>query len=136
MTPDILRLIIQFAMMYHVDPYIVESVIQVESSWNTKASGMYGEVGLMQLYPKYFNQPVAYLKKDENNIRLGVQHLAKMKKECPHKTDNTWIICYNLGVVGAAKIKYPKKFPYYKKVMFFYKKRIERDKHEVENRSL
>ena len=40
--------------------------------------------------------------------------------KCKYKLEKTFVVCYNLGIAGARKIKYPTKFPYYKKVMLAY----------------
>jgi hypothetical protein len=117
MTVTILSLVLQFSMLYNVDPHLVMAVIETESNFNVQAVGAKGEVGLMQLMPSSFPQ---FKKKDlfkpELNIALGIKHLADMKTECKHKLDKTFIVCYNLGAPKGNKIKHPKLFAYYKKV--------------------
>jgi soluble lytic murein transglycosylase-like protein len=97
--------------MYNVDPIVTLSVIQRESNFNSNSIGMHGEVGLMQLLPKYFDYKG--LKTNEVNIRLGVKHLSMMQKNCKHQQDLTWLVCYNRGLVGGAKLSKPTHDEYY-----------------------
>ena len=122
MTVALLSLILHYSYLYHVDPYLVESVITVESGWDKNAVGPVGEIGLMQLNPRYFHYPPASLKASELNIKLGIQHLAKMKRECPFKQHNAYVVCYNLGVTGAARLRNPYHFIYYRQVQSVYRK--------------
>ena len=128
MTSTILGYILLYSSLYHVDPDMVKAVVQVESRGRSDKIGAAGEVGMMQLMPLYFRYDVSKLKKPRLNISLGVRHLADMQKRCSHQVDQTWIICYNLGVAGAKKIKHPKKFPYYRDVMSEYE-RIKREEY-------
>lgn len=133
MSNLILSYILLYSSMYSVDPLLVRAVIEVESRGNIHQTGAAGEIGLMQLLPESF--PHLNHKKLENpklNIQMGVKYLAEMKKYCPHQEDMTWLVCYNAGVGGASKFKFPKKFVYYKKVM----KEYERLKHETEDFSV
>lgn len=118
----ILQFVIMYSAMYGVDPTLVMSVIQQESSFRPAAVGQAGEIGLMQLMPQYFPVPRKKLFDPKTNIELGVKHLAEMRKQCVHKADNTYLVCYNLGVEKGNSIRYPKLFPYYKKVMANYAK--------------
>ena len=118
MSALIISLILQYSDQYNIDPVLVAAVIQNESSFNTKAVGPVGEVGLMQLRPEYFPQySKQQLFNPKVNIRLGVEHLSRIKMSCKHQDKNTWIVCYNTGIAGGNKIKHPELFPYYKKVM-------------------
>lgn len=124
MTPSLLAFILLFSIENEIEPELVMSIIETESSFNQYAVGLpEGSIGYMQLNPKWYKQ---YSKKElldtETNIRLGVAHLAAAKKDCKFKKKNTWVICYNTGVTGATKIKYPLKNKYYKKVMKHYTK--------------
>lgn len=101
-----------------MDPALISAVIKTESNFNSDLVGMHGERGLMQLLPSSFpNTSINKLKDIRTNVKLGVEYLAKMKKSCVHKVNKTWVVCYNVGVGGARKIKHPTKFPYYIKVM-------------------
>lgn len=117
----ILSLILRYAGAYHVSPELAISIVQYESSFKVSAVGKAGEVGLFQLLPSTFP---AYTKAElfdpETNIKLGIQYLAEAKENCPHREDYTYLLCFNMGNVRAKKVKYPKKFPYYKNVMRIY----------------
>lgn len=123
MTAALLAIIAQYSLMYNVEPRLVVAIVQAESAFNEKAVGKAGEIGLMQLMPEFFpGYTEEQLYQPEINIRLGVEHLAKSMRECRHKLDNTWIVCYNLGVKGGSKVRHPKKWKYYKRVMSAYAK--------------
>lgn len=121
MTTAILTWILYYCSIYKVDPVLVRSMIQVESSGDSSKVGDLGEIGLLQLRPEYFGKG---LKDPKHNIEAGVKHLAYLQDHCIHKTDETFIICYNVGIAGAKKIKNPKKFIYYKNVMKEYKRLV------------
>lgn len=114
----ILILIAMFAQERKLPANLVHAVVLTESSCRVDAVGPYGEIGLMQLRPRYFKP---YTKKQLfnpiNNIALGTKHLKYMKNNCPHQKNYTWVVCYNTGVRGSKDIKHPKKHPYYRKVM-------------------
>lgn len=94
---------------YKINRKIVLSIIQVESSGRPMATGSAGEIGLMQLHPRWF-PTASYNIRD--NIEMGVKHLAFWKKYCPNKVDMSWVICYN---IGRRKANNYKTHPYYKK---------------------
>jgi len=118
MTQLILGYILYYSSLYRMDPLLVRAVIEVESRGIMTTKGKAGEVGFMQLLPSSF--PNKKLSDPKTNIRLGVSYLAKVRDQCPHQEDYTWLVCYNAGPYGGAKIKYPKLFPYYKLVMAEY----------------
>ena len=119
MTESILYWAVLWGSIYNVDPSLVLSVIQVESDYKADAIGAHGEVGLMQLRPKFFGKKKDLLN-PEINIKLGVEHLAKMKIQCKHKVDRLYVVCFNAGVNNGSKIKKPRDFQYYKKIMKAY----------------
>jgi hypothetical protein len=134
----VMQLITTYSMIYGVDPTLAAAVISHESKFNTEAVGDLGELGLMQLRPEFFSAgckgrvgaktaPNAVpcgkeLFRPEVNIRVGIRNLARLQKACKHKSNGTYIVCHNLGVVGGGRIKDPKKFVYYTKVMAEYAK--------------
>lgn len=107
-------LIFKYASIFGIDPYLAMSIVKVESSFVPTVIGTKGEIGLFQIRPEYVNYTRKQLFNIETNIKVGISILSKKKKLCPHKE---YIVCYNVGVTGAKKIKNPKEFPYYKKVM-------------------
>lgn len=113
----IIKLITMYSLAYNIDPSIAISVCAVESGFNTNAIGITNDLGLFQLNPKSFPQ---YNKKQlldpKLNIKLGIKYLAKMKKECNYKGDVNWLICYNMGIRGAQKIRQPASNSYIKKI--------------------
>lgn len=118
----IIAFITYYANVYGVDPQLAVSVARVESSLNPNAKGSAGEIGLFQIKPS----SVPHVRPEDLfdpaiNAREGVKYLAWNKKYCNHKEDKTFLVCYNYGIENAKKVKHPKLFPYYKKVMGYYK---------------
>lgn len=105
-----------------IDPQVALAVADVESKFNVNAVGQLNEQGLYQIMPGFSKYTVKQLKDPIINIREGMRMLKYAKDNCKHKEDKTWVICYNLGVSGGAKIKLPKQFIYYKKIMASKKK--------------
>jgi len=101
---------------YNVDPQLILAIIEVESSFNPSATGKLGEVGLMQLHPKYHQ--ASYNEKE--NITQGTKVLSRMRLDCPYKATYLWVNCYNRGIKNT--LKNPAEFPYYKKVMNAYER--------------
>lgn len=122
MDGALISLIMSMAVEYNMDPKLIQAVIQVESKGNVKAVGEKGEIGLMQVMPANFKH---IRKQDmfdpEVNLLLGISLLIDSRTRCNHKVDNTWLLCYNLGVKKARNIKYPKQFHYYTEVMKEYR---------------
>jgi soluble lytic murein transglycosylase-like protein len=110
-----------YSSIYGIDPRLVQSIVQYESKYNPNAIGAQGEIGLMQIMPSTAKVKRKDLFDPNTNILEGVKYLSQMKEQCKHKEDNTFLVCYNLGVSGGSKIKHPKKFKYYKEVMKIYR---------------
>lgn len=111
------QMIVFYSNIYGVDPEVALAVAQVESNLNPSAISPTNDYGLFQLnrrsFPEYSTDELL----DPNkNIILGIQYLAKMQKECSHKDDINWLVCYNGGKEFAKKVKHPQLFPYVKKV--------------------
>lgn len=117
MNSLIISLIMTLAPHFNIKPEVALSVAKVESSLNPNAIGPLKEVGVFQVRPEYSRYSAKELLNPVINITEGLRILAKAKRRCKHQVDRAWLVCYNLGVVGGSRIKYPKKFPYYVKVM-------------------
>jgi hypothetical protein len=104
-----------------IDPNLVHALVKHESNYNPNAIGLVGEVGLLQIRPEYVPETPEQLKDPCTNLKRGIQLLKHARRYCKHQEDETWINCYNLGITGAEKVKYPKLFPYYKAVMANYR---------------
>jgi soluble lytic murein transglycosylase-like protein len=99
------------AKKHRVDPALVLAIMKVESNFNPDARGSVGEVGLMQLHPRFH---AVYPGEIERNIDTGVAYLARLKTLCKKDYGDAWFVCYNTG--ANRRIKAPYQFPYYKKV--------------------
>lgn len=117
----ILALVTSLSREHGLDPREVSAIIHVESSWNPAARGSLGEIGLLQLRPEFFDVRSGGSPLDvEHNLRIGIAHLASIKRRCPHKEQLSWAICHNVGVRGAFRIKNPTEFVYVRKVQEAY----------------
>ncbi|HHY03868.1 MAG TPA: lytic transglycosylase domain-containing protein [Thermoanaerobacterales bacterium] len=84
-------LIIKYSQEYDIDPYLLASVIKVESGFSPEVISKKGATGLMQLMPetaKWAAQKMGIedftidqLKKPEVNIKIGTWYLAKLFEE-------------------------------------------------------
>ena len=117
MNELIIALIYTLSPQFNINPDLAFAVSKVESSLNPNAIGPVGEVGLFQVRPEYSKYTAKQLKDPKINIKEGLRILSEAKLKCKHKEDKTWVNCYNLGLYGGSKIKHPKLFPYYVKVM-------------------
>ncbi len=116
-TNDTVVAILEYSAAHEIDPLLVTAVIRVESKFDPKAVGSSGEIGLMQLHPKWFPKVSFNIRQ---NIAMGVQHLAWSRKHCPNQEGHTWVTCYNNGVNRSPK--HPTQHPYYKAVTSEYTK--------------
>lgn len=110
--------ILFYSFMSGIDPALTQAVIKVESNGNPYAlSPDKMDGGLMQIRIKYVPETKLQLFQSCTNVQRGVLILKNAKDKCKLCIDKTWVIGYNLGIAGAKRIKHPKKFPYYKKIM-------------------
>lgn len=117
MNMVLLSLILQYSAIYGVDPLLAVSVAQVESGFNVNCVSATHDYGLYQLNAATFRRyTTKQLMDPELNIKLGIQYLAEVRDESAHQKGYEWVINYNLGTVKGNKVRYPKLFPYYKKV--------------------
>lgn len=116
-TETIIQLIIAYSMQFGIDPQTALAVAKVESNFKPAAIGSVGEVGLFQVRPQYSKYSKEQLKNPHLNIREGLRMLKFAKQNCLHKQNKTWLVCYNMGVNAAKRVKHPHLFPYYKKVL-------------------
>ncbi len=83
---------------YHICPELLEAVIETESGGNPDAVGDLGEIGLMQVYPKYHMNRAEHLKvynlfDPKGNILVGADYLAELFQE--HEDIGTALMIYN-----------------------------------------
>jgi membrane-bound lytic murein transglycosylase MltF len=116
----ILILIQMYSSLYGMDPLLVQAIVKKESHYNPAIIGAAGEVGLMQLLPSTVGLPGKALLDPETNIREGVKYLSLMRQRCKWKENNEFIVCFNLGEGGGAKVKHPEQWSYYREVMRIY----------------
>lgn len=116
-TALLIQLITVSALIEGIEPSVALSIAKVESNYNMAATGSLGEIGAMQILPSSSKYTVQELRSPLINIKEGLRLLKLAKDKCKHQIDRTYVICFNAGITGGNKIKYPLLFPYYKKVM-------------------
>lgn len=122
-TITVIQMIITISNSMGFDPSMALAIAQTESNLNVNAVGTLDDLGLFQLrarsYPNYTKEE---LLNPIINTQLAIKHLLKVKENCIHRNNNDWLTCYNVGLAGAKKIKYPSIFPYTLKVSQNYNK--------------
>lgn len=107
-----------WSLVNGIHPDITNAVIKVESRGNVMATGRsHQERGLMQIREKFVPETSLQLYNPCTNIMVGTRLLREAKRNCKHFIESSWLVCFNVGQYGARKIKHPRKFPYYTKVM-------------------
>lgn len=115
--PKLVSEIIEVVSAKHnIDPLLVKAIIVVESRGNPYMIGSQGEVGLMQIHPRWHRNVTAEIR---GNIELGVSYLAHVRERCRDRYPGlTWLVCYNNG--PNRTVEDPANTKYYKKVMTVY----------------
>ncbi len=99
------ELVEKTAKKYGIDPLLVHSVIQVESSYNPFAVSEKGAEGLMQLIPATARRfGVANPFDPEQNIDAGVRYLKYLKDL--FQDDRLALAAYNAGEGAVARYKW------------------------------
>ncbi len=118
------------------DPYFVMAVISGESSFNPRAIGPVGEIGLMQIRSstgKWMAEKIGMkwkgdstLRNPVENIRLGTAYLAWLRLKFP-KNSQHYLAAYNMGAKSVKNALnrniQPKDYPRHvmKRYLAFYK---------------
>lgn len=103
---DLSSTLLQEAEKYEVDPVFVLAVIITESSFNPKARGQFGEIGLMQIKPdtaqwiakKYrlaWEGPKT-LENPANNVKIGMAYFNYLRSKFDGHA-NKYVSAYNMG---------------------------------------
>ena len=84
--------------IYQICPELLEAVIEEESNGDPDAVGELGEIGLMQIYPKYHRIRAEHLKvynlfDPEGNILVGADYLAELFEL--YEDPGTVLMAYN-----------------------------------------
>jgi soluble lytic murein transglycosylase len=106
LAPQITKTLIEEAVRNNLDPVFVMAVIETESSFNPKAKGSFGEIGLMQLKPdtaawiaKKSNIPFKGAKSLEYpslNIQIGVAYMTYLRDTFGGSAFK-YVSAYNMG---------------------------------------
>jgi len=106
-----------YSALNGIDTTMSFQIARLESNMNPLAISKTNDGGLFQLNQKVyrFHNPDWRFKIDINTA-LAMNTLSKLKTKCSHKIKNGYVLCYNLGISGAKKIKNPITHTYYKKL--------------------
>lgn len=74
-------IVLKYCSQYNVDPLRVATIMFYENSWRQKPLGDLGEVGPMQVMPKYFKK-VFGLETLDSQIHAGIFHLKTSRDKC------------------------------------------------------
>lgn len=99
------------AIEHGVNPDLAVAIAEVESELNERAVGALGEIGLFQLRPEYHRVVKGNTRQ---NIEAAMAYLADLQRTCSSYGD-AYFVCFNYGT--ARRLRYPKLYPYYLKVM-------------------
>ena len=117
-TPEVLSLVKKYSTKYQVNPHLILAIIKVESNFNHLKIGELGEIGLMQLRPRFHAGDLFSI---EHNIRSGTKYLKSCHRYCSIKYPSNWFVCYNIGPFRSSNLRSPSEFPYVIKVKAAYK---------------
>lgn len=109
------------ALFYGIDPHLALSVAIKESNLNPNSIGKKGDIGLFQVRYRFVSETKEELLNPEVNAKAGVRILKQSKRQCHLKKNNQWLICYNRGVSGAKRLKYPELDEYHLEINKIYK---------------
>lgn len=115
-------LITLYSAFYGINLDLSFQMARIESNMNPLAVSTTNDGGLYQLnrrYHKFHNPDLIF--DSTHNISTALFTLSKLKNECKHKTHDTYVLCYNMGITGAKKIKHPFKHSYYKKTNLYWR---------------
>ncbi len=124
MSEKIAYSISKYAVTNELDARLLAAVVATESRFNAKAVGGVGELGLMQIRPEFHLLQIKNMEDRkrklasiDHNLSVGAKYLKGLKTVFyAQYGDYRWLEQYNQG-----PNKRPKKFPYTKKVLQFYR---------------
>lgn len=100
-----------------VDPSVAFQLARLESNMNPVALSRTNDGGLFQLNRRVYRfHNNSWVFHPTINTALAMRTLGKLKRTCSHKVKNGYVLCYNLGIRGAGKVKNPFAQTYYKKL--------------------
>jgi soluble lytic murein transglycosylase-like protein len=110
-------LITFYSLVNGIDPDLSFKIARVESNMNPNAISKTGDGGIFQLNNRYyrFHNP-NWVFVPHTNIALALKTLGTLKNKCIHRDRDSFVICYNVGLSGAKKIKRPMLNNYYVKI--------------------
>lgn len=114
---EIKQIIIEEADKHGLDSTLLLSMARVESSFNPRARGAIGEVGLYQLRPEYFGADASDCPRRNTATAARFLLWHKQRPACA-KFGRYFFLCHNIGATKARKLSLTeaRNHPYTKKV--------------------
>ncbi len=118
MAFDLARTVILEGNRYGLDPFFLLAVIHTESSFNPRAKGGHGEIGLMQILPKTANWLARKAKLPKNfdlndpvvNVRVGALYFSMLRQQF-RGIGTRYVAAYNMGAGNVNKLVRKNKEP-------------------------
>lgn len=95
LAEDIKKVIGTVALDHGEDPVLLQSIAFIESSFNPKAVGKIGEIGLFQLRPEF--HAISLNSSVKQQTLIAIKYLQKLKVQCGKK----FLQCWNMGPTRA-----------------------------------
>lgn len=102
---------LQASLQYGIQYELLLAIIEVESNFNPLAIGKDGELGVMQLHPKWHSPKLGDI---EGNIEKGTRFLHYIKQRFEPVYGDAWFVAYNFG--PSRMLSDPRATEYYKRV--------------------
>lgn len=112
-VPELVQTLISESQKQELDPIFILAIIQTESSFNPRAEGTSGEIGLMQILPttaewlaKRYKIPwrgPKSLYDPITNVRLGILYFAHLRSQFVGRAYH-YVPAYNMGPGNMRKI--------------------------------
>jgi len=110
-------LITFYSLVNGIDTRLAFQMAKIESNMNPNAVSRTNDGGLYQLNRKVYKfHNESWRFHPAVNMAIAMRALAGLKEKCTHKSYNSYVLCYNMGIKGAKRIKFPLKQTYYKKM--------------------
>ncbi len=94
---EVLQWAIQGSKTTNIDVDLILGISFVETSYERRSIGLQGEMGLLQIHPKY------HVFDSANANEAGLLALKDVHKSCAVLQD-AWFICHNLGASRALRL--------------------------------
>ena len=111
------EIILEASEKHDIDPYLLTSLIYVESNWHTNAVSTSNACGLTQVIPTYSKFNCEELKVPKNGIMEGARILGKLTHKFSKGNVDLALCSYNVGPRCSVKKPVERGLTYARKVI-------------------